>query len=170
MAVMIRPEELQDYQFDVPTAYLWASDRTHRAFMEQIKGQEEPGCEDMVWELGTFLYGEPAASLGWYTLAAERIQSIGFQRNPASPAMFSKVSKRPQPQSTTWYDSPENAHRRVTLRAPDGTIGIMGRDMTFTMIIVVLQVDDGKVVGNSAADIQALKEIFAQYNTILVPM
>ena len=39
----------------------------------------------------------------------------------------------------------------------------MGRDTTFT--IVVLQVDDGKVVGNSAADIQALKKVFAQYNT-----
>jgi len=56
-------EERISWQFDVPTAYLWTTDRQHRGFMLPPKGFELPRTEGMAYELGTYLYGEPPTGL-----------------------------------------------------------------------------------------------------------
>ena len=56
LEVQIRSKERISRQFDVPTAYLWTTDRLHRGFMLPPKGFELPGTEEMAYELGTYLY------------------------------------------------------------------------------------------------------------------
>ena len=118
-----REEQLNSCQFDMPTAYLWNAERKHRILMRQPKGYEVPGTEDMVYEIGTYLYGEPPAGLQWwYGLCA------GFKRNPACPALFVKVVKRNKPCYEVYYDAPENAYRRIKMFGP-------GQDFTATYVL-----------------------------------
>jgi hypothetical protein len=136
ISIMIRAEELEDHQFDVPTAYLWSVDRLHRMFMHQAPGHEEPNSEGMVWELGTYLYGEPPAGLAWYMEAVSSLKEIGYEKNPACPALFSKITKKRTPFNQEWYDSDVNKHRRVWVRDAQGAVGIVGRDMYVTYILL----------------------------------
>ena len=145
----IRREERQNAQLDVPTAFLWATDRKHVMYMKQAPGCEEPNSEGMVWELGSYLYGEPPSGLEWFLKLASKFEEKGYVRNPACPALFAKITRKEKPHDAAWYDAPENKHRRVAMRGPDGTTGIMGRDFYVTYIL--LQVDDGNIVGNCKA-------------------
>jgi len=77
--------------------------------------------------------------------------------------MFGKVTARSVPAHLDYYDAPENAHRRIRMFGHDGKEGILGRD--FTATYVILQVDDGKVVSNSQADVDELEEILTKYKT-----
>ena len=134
LQVMINRSELVNWQFDVPTAYLWANKRTHRVFMHQAEGYEEPGSEGKCWELGTFLYGEPPAGLGWYLELVEALESAGFSKNPACPSLFVKIERKEAASGAEWYDSDVNAHRRIHMRAPTGgECSIMGRDFFATL-------------------------------------
>jgi hypothetical protein len=164
LQVMIDRGELVNWQFDVPTAYLWANKRTHRVFMHQAEGYEEPDSAGMCWELGTFLYGEPPAGLGWYLELVEALESAGFSKNPACPSLFAKIERRRAAFRTDWYDNEDNAHRRIYVRAPDsGECGVMGRD--FLVTYVLLQVDDGKVVGNCQGHLTQLKDALQKFET-----
>ena len=163
LQVQIRDKERRSAQLDVPTAYLWTTERKHKVFMKQAPGCEEPDSEGMVWELGSYLYGEPPAGLEWFLKLAGKFEERGYKRNPACPAMFVKITKKKKPHDAKWYDDPKNAHRRVTMRAPDGTVGVLGRDFYATFIL--LQVDDGKIAGNSGEDVKELKKIMAEFDT-----
>ena len=166
LSVMMRGCERLDEVFDVTTAYLWAlKDRKFRTFMEQAKGYEEPGTEGMCWELGTHLYGEPDAGLGWFKELSEMFLRIGYTRNPSCPSLFFKLTRKgpPSEETAAWYDDEENRHRRVMMTLPDGTEGVLGRDVWATYVL--MQVDDGKVVSNCPADLAELKEALVGYDT-----
>ena len=163
LQVQIREEERWSAQLDVPTAYLWTTERKHRVFMKQAPGCEEPGSEGMVWELESYLYGEPPAGLEWFLKLAAKFAEHGYERNPACPCMFLKISKKEAPYDAEWYDDPKNAHRRVNVRGPDGTVGVLGRDFYATYIL--LQVDDGKIAGNCEEDVKELQKIMAEFDT-----
>jgi hypothetical protein len=78
--------------------------------------------------------------------------------------MFCKLTRRTSSAADrAWYDAEENAHRRVTMTLPDGSTGIMGRDVFATYVL--MQVDDGKVVSNCEADVKALREALVVYET-----
>ena len=51
LEVQIRAAERISWQFDVPTAYLWTTDRLHRGFMLPQKGFEQAG-EEGTYEMG----------------------------------------------------------------------------------------------------------------------
>ena len=90
---------------------------------------------------------------------------IGYFRNPSCPSLFCKVSRKSPPSAevAAWYDDEENAQRRVMMTLPDGTEGILGRDVWATYVL--MQVDDGKVVSNCPADIKELKAALVEYDT-----
>ena len=164
LLVQIRRGERVDWVFDVTTAYLWAlKDRKYQTYMEQAPGFEEPNSEGMCWELGTHLYGEPDAGLGWYKELGGLFKSLGYSCNPACPSMFFKITRKTAPlaEDVAWYDDPANAHRRVTIAMPDGSSAILGRDVWATYVL--MQVDDGKVVGNCPADVEEMKEGMKKY-------
>jgi hypothetical protein len=162
--VMIYRPELISAQFDVPTAYLWTNNNKHRIYMEQAPGYEEPNSEGMVWELGTYLYGEPDAGLAWYHELSGVMKSLKYAIVKASPSLFVKVNRFADgPRNKDFYDDPQNAHRNVAMRLPDGTTGILGRDVAATYVL--LQVDDGKVVSNCADHVAELKTAMTAFNT-----
>jgi hypothetical protein len=168
LSVQIRFEERVDAVFDVTTAYLWAlKDRKYKTFMKQAAGFEEPNSEGMCWELGTHLYGEPDAGLGWYKELSGMFQGLGYVCNPACPSQYSKLTRKDERHVSkvdlAWYDDESNAHRRVTVLLPDGSSGVLGRDVWATYVL--MQVDDGKVVGNCSADLVELRKALDQYES-----
>jgi hypothetical protein len=164
VSVMMLAAGRLDEVFDVTTAYLWAlKARKFRTFMEQAKGYEEPNSAGMCWELGTHLYGEPDAGLGWFKELSAMFLAIGFYSNPSSPSLFCKLTRKTTTTAAEreWYDADENAHRRVTLTLQDGSEGILGRDIYATYAL--MQVDDGKIVSNCAKDVAKLKTALKRY-------
>jgi hypothetical protein len=105
IAMMIRWEERRTPAFDVPTAYLNAKDRQFRGFMYQPPGLEEPGTEGQVYELGTYLYGEPPAGLAWYQEMKGVLAKKGYKSNLPCPSLFSKVTRKQEPYAVDWYST-----------------------------------------------------------------
>ena len=88
---------------------------------------------------------------------------IGYERVEACPALYRKLELKDKTHDAAWYDDESNAHRRIHLLLESGETGVMGRDVFATYILV--QVDDGRVVGNCKKHLAELKGALDKYET-----
>jgi hypothetical protein len=80
------------HQIDIVTTFLvflqGALEPGNKVYMKQLKGFEESGLENHIWELQKGLYGLPQGSHIWNKVMNKGMSDIGFVRVPCEYCLY----------------------------------------------------------------------------------